>query len=359
MLGNRYHILESIGDGGMAVVYKAKDMMLERTVAVKLLRQRYSRNANFRTQFHEEAKSAASLSHQNIVTVYDFGLDNRRLYIVMEYVPGTDLKTIINSRKRFPVLTTLQLITQACFGIGHAHRKGLIHCDVKPHNMLVTPDRQLKVTDFGIARALASIQPDEQHDMIWGSPQYISPEQAAGEPPSTASDVYSLGVILYEMLAGCLPFESDDPYELSRMHQFSAPLPPSRHNPKIPESLERVVMKTLAKNPAERYRTADHLGRILTTIMKDEEKEKSRLETIVLPQKQNQGITTPLPSKTETTPIRQSRLPDKQEAVPDRSGREGFLGIDWGTIGLGLIAAIFVSGLLPFWIFIYLSLRSP
>lgn len=263
MLSNRYKLLETLGAGGMAVVYHAQDMMLERPVAIKLLRQDYSGNSGFRHQFRAEAKSAANLSHPNIVTVHDFGFDSGRLFIVMEFVPGKDLKTLIKERGRFPVGEAVNLIAQACAGIGYAHRAGFIHCDVKPHNMIVTPDRRLKVTDFGIARALSSINPDEHSDEVWGSPQYFSPEQAAGSAPSPASDVYSLGVVLYEMLTGQLPFTASDAQELARQHRESRPVPPRRFNNAIPVELEQIILKVLSKEPAQRYRTADQLGRLL------------------------------------------------------------------------------------------------
>ena len=228
LLNNRYQLLHTLGAGGMAVVYRAYDRMLERPVAIKILRQDFSGDNSFRERFRQEARSAANLSHPNIVTVHDFGFDAGRPFIVMEFVPGTDLKSMIKQRGRFATLETINLLVQACEGIGYAHRAGLVHCDVKPHNMLVTPDGRLKVTDFGIARALATILPDEQSEVVWGSPQYFSPEQAAGQAPSPASDVYSLGIILYEMLAGQLPFNAEDPEELARMHRETRPATPRR-----------------------------------------------------------------------------------------------------------------------------------
>src|SRR5512138_2036384 len=233
VLNNRYQLLERLGRGGMSDVFRARDLMLERYVAIKVLHEHYSNDEEFQKRFRQEARAAANLSHPNIVTVHDFGFDQNQLYIVMEYVPGKDLKTLLRQRGRYSVEEAIPLMVQACEGIGYAHRAGLVHCDVKPHNMLVTPDGRLKVTDFGIARALASILPDEQSDVVWGSPQYFAPEQAAGQAPSPASDVYSLGVILYEMLAGQLPFASNNPEELARMHREVRPVTPRRYNPQI------------------------------------------------------------------------------------------------------------------------------
>jgi serine/threonine protein kinase len=156
ILNNRYQLLEPLGKGGMAIVYRARDLMLERLVAVKVLREDYSGDPAFQERFRQEAKAAANLSHPNIVTMHDFGLDNGQLFLVMEYVPGTDLKTLIKQRGRFNPEEALPLLIQACAGIGYAHRAGLVHCDVKPQNMLVTPDMRLKVADFGIARALST-----------------------------------------------------------------------------------------------------------------------------------------------------------------------------------------------------------
>src|SRR5512141_1979737 len=263
LLNNRYQLLERIGTGGMADVFRARDLMLERSVAIKILHEVYSDDKAFQDRFKQEARAAANLSHPNIVTVHDFGFDHGQLFIVMEHIPGKDLKTILRQRGRYSVEEAIPLMVQACAGIGYAHRAGLVHCDIKPHNMIVTPDGRLKVTDFGIARALSTIMPDERADVVWGSPQYFSPEQAVGEAPSPASDVYSLGVVLYEVLTGALPFTAPTSEELARMHLEEDPIPPSEYVPDIPKALEQIMLKVLSKEPAARYRTADQLGRVL------------------------------------------------------------------------------------------------
>jgi len=184
VLGSRYRLIHQVGKGGMAYVYKAYDQMLERPVAIKLLRQDFSSEPGFRDRFRQEARSAANLSHPNIVTVHDFGLDSAGVYIVMEYIAGTDLKTRIAELTRYPVQDGIKLMVQACSGLGYAHRAGIVHCDIKPQNLLVTSDQRLKITDFGIARALSTLEVESDPDVIWGSPQYFAPEQALGALPT-------------------------------------------------------------------------------------------------------------------------------------------------------------------------------
>jgi len=377
LLGKRYQLLQSVATGGMAIVYKAQDLWLERPVAIKILREDYSSDAAFRQRFHHEAKAAANLVHPNIVTVFDFGLDGASLFIVMEFVPGSDLKAIIKEHGPFKPEEALPLIIQACAGIGYAHRSGLVHCDIKPQNMLVTPDRRLKVTDFGIARALATISEDEQNEIVWGSPQYFSPEQAAGTAPSPASDVYSIGVILYEMLTGRLPFIASDALDLARMHREARPTPPHRLNPMIPRELEQILLKVLSKEPSARYRTADQLGRVLENF--SQKLIASPQSYSALPSKDQALImaATQIPSKPLTQPTlgRSSLSRSVSQPVastassPFRptpiimarqvsSEEDHSLDIDWITTGLGLICAIMVGGLLPFWLYIWFLLRS-
>jgi len=335
LLNNRYQILEQLGKGGMAIVYRAQDTMLERSVTVKVLRENYSRDPAFEDRFRQEAKAAANLSHPNIVTVHDFGLDKGQLFIVMEYIPGTDLKAFIKQHGRFSPEEAVPLLTQACAGIGYAHRAGLVHCDVKPQNMLVTPDMRLKVTDFGIARALSTIHPTEKSAVIWGSPQYFSPEQAAGAAPSPASDVYSLGVILYEMLTGSLPFHANTAAELARLHIEADPAPISEALPDISPVLEQILTKVLSKEPSQRYRTADQFGRVLLNFG-----NSISSPVLNLPSKAAPTISSPPAASVMTPPA----------PVP---------GIDWAAIGLGLAALVTVLGLVPFWLWVYFVYNPP
>lgn len=331
-LGKRYQLLEQIGRGGMAYVFRARDLLLDRYVAVKILREDYSYDPLFQERFRQEARAAANLSHPNIVTVHDFGFDGGKLYIVMEYVPGTDLKTLLRQRGRFSVQEAVPLLVQACAGIGYAHRAGLVHCDVKPHNMLVTPDGRLKVTDFGIARALATLHPEEE-EVVWGSPLYFSPEQAAGQVPTPASDVYSLGVVLYELLAGTPPFRADSPQELARLHLYAEPTSIREYVPDIPEPLEAIIHKVLSKEPSARYRTADQLGRVLVHFAMDTGTPTTKMSTFPDTSPANGALPTP--------------------SLPSTSFRHVLPAIDWGTIGLALLALIAVGGLIPFWMWVY------
>jgi serine/threonine-protein kinase len=345
LLNKRYQLLEQLGTGGMSNVFRARDLMLERNVAIKVLHEDYSKDQAFQDRFRQEARAAANLSHPNIVTVHDFGFDHGQLYIVMEYVPGRDLKSILRQRGRYNVEEAIPLVVQACAGIGYAHRAGLVHCDVKPHNMIVTPDSRLKVTDFGIARALSTILPDERADVVWGSPQYFSPEQAVGEPPSPSSDVYSLGIVLYEILTGALPFNAPTSEELARMHLQDQPIPISEYIPDVPPALEQIVTKVLAKEPSARYRTADQLGRVLLRFGTERPTPTPSPALSLTPE----AVTTyrqpePAPSFAMAEDDQAPALSDPQYASPE---------LDWTTIGLALLALITVGGLIPFWIYIY------
>ena len=359
LLNNRYQLLERLGTGGMADVFRARDLMLERTVAIKVLHETYSEDQALQNRFKQEARAAANLSHPNIVTVHDFGFDNGQLFIVMEHIPGKDLKTILRQRGRYSVEEAIPLIVQACAGIGYAHRAGLVHCDIKPHNMIVTPDGRLKVTDFGIARALSTIMPDERADVVWGSPQYFAPEQAVGEAPSPASDVYSLGVVLYEVLTGALPFTAPSSEELARLHLEQAPIPPSEYVPDIPPALEQIILKVLSKEPSSRYRTADQLGRVLLRFGTQRDIPSTPAmnltpETSPNYQKQETHPSNPATPSVGQRPQPVITLPEftlPEVTMPEIELPE--VEIDWPSVGLGLIALMAVGGLIPFWIWIY------
>ena len=348
LLNNRYQLLERLGSGGMSDVFRARDLMLERSVAIKILHETYSDDKDFQDRFRQEARAAANLSHPNIVTVHDFGFDHGQLFIVMEHIPGKDLKTLLRQRGRYSVEDAIPLMVQACAGIGYAHRAGLVHCDIKPHNMIVTPDARLKVTDFGIARALSTIMPDERVDVVWGSPQYFSPEQAVGEAPSPASDVYSLGVVLYEVITGALPFTAPTSDELARMHLEASPVPPSEYIPDIPPALEEIMLKVLSKEPAARYRTADQLGRVLLRF--GTLREASPPPSLSLTPEAVDTYQQP----EQPQPPPASQTPQPAYSIPEITMPEiNVPEVDWASVGLGLMALLAVGGLIPFWIYIF------
>lgn len=263
LLNGRYRLDVQHGSGGMAVIYKATDLALGRTVAVKILRPSLTNDESFLVRFRQEARNVANLTHPNIMTVHDVGQDGNAHYIVMEFIDGQDLKKIIKADGALPINRTLDFAIQICAGVGYAHRAGVVHADVKPQNILISAGDRVKVTDFGIAQLLAQTTPHERQKIVWGSPHYFSPEQAQGEYPTPASDVYSIGVVVFEMLTGRLPFMANEQQELALAHIRDAPPRISELNSQVPTSLDRIVQKALAKDPSMRYRTADQLGRIL------------------------------------------------------------------------------------------------
>lgn len=365
LLNKRYKLLSPIGQGGMAVVHKAQDLSLGRLVAVKILRETLTGDPEFLARFQQEARAAANLAHPNIVTVHDFGRDGGHYYIVMEHIEGQDLKTLIKEAAPFSVDYALDLAIQICAGVGYAHRAGLVHCDIKPQNILVTADGRVKITDFGIARALANLRPGETTDVVWGSPQYYSPEQAAGEHPTPASDVYSIGVVMFEMLAGRLPFVASTQQALALMHLREEPPRLSLFNEQVPETLERIVHKVLAKEPSARYRTADQLGRILISF-------RQQGEALVLgsgstpaeaqPRAAVVGAVAPAAAPTAAAPARPAITPTyvPPPAPVVTAGPvtetldESEEGLDWIAVGLGFLAVLAVVGLIPLYIWIYL-----
>jgi serine/threonine-protein kinase len=267
ILNGRYRLVAQQGSGGMAVIYKAVDVALGRTVAVKVLRPSLTNDPEFLKRFRQEARNVANLSHPNIVTVHDVGQEGNTHYIVMEYVDGEDLKRQIRAAAPFSIDRSLSIAIKICAGVGYAHRAGLVHADVKPQNVLVTETDNVKVTDFGIAQALTSTKPTDQErqKVVWGSPHYFSPEQAQGEVPTPASDVYAIGIVLFEMLTGRLPFVGTDQQELAMAHIREKPPMTSDFNPNVPVHLDRILQKVLSKEPTTRYRNADQLGRILVS----------------------------------------------------------------------------------------------
>ncbi len=256
-LDGRYEIKEIIGVGGMAYVYKAYDNIDDRIVAVKILKEEYLANDEFTRRFKNESKAIAILSHPNIVKVYDVSFGERMQYIVMEYIDGITLKEYIDQQQDFKWKEAVHFTVQILRALQHAHDKGIVHRDIKPQNIMLLPDGTIKVTDFGIARfARQDIRATRATDKAIGSVHYISPEQARGEVTDEKADIYSVGVMLYEMLAGQLPFEADSAVSVAIMQLQSEPKPPREINPNIPEGLEEITLKAMQKDPSKRYQSA-------------------------------------------------------------------------------------------------------
>ena len=259
LLDNRYEILEIIGTGGMARVYKARCHRLNRLVAIKILREDLAQDAEFRRRFHDESQAVAMLSHPNIVAVYDVSRSSELEYIVMELIDGITLKQYMQKKgNKLNWREALHFITQIVKALGHAHSRGIIHRDIKPHNVMVLRDGSVKVADFGIARVASGGHSTLTQEAL-GSVHYISPEQARGSHIDARSDLYSAGVVLYEMITGRLPFEGDTPVSVAIQHINSIPLSPREIDPSIPEALEAITMKAMAPNPDNRYSSADEM----------------------------------------------------------------------------------------------------
>lgn len=268
VLGNRYELLERVGGGGMALVYKAKCNLLNRYVAVKILRQDFTNDEEFVKRFRIEAQSAASLSHPNIVSIYDVGQEGNIHYIVMEYVDGITLKDLITRYKKLDWKQSLKIAIQICSAIEHAHRNHIVHRDIKPHNILLTDNLIAKVTDFGIARAVSSSTITMVGSTI-GSVHYFSPEQARGGYTDEKSDLYSLGITLYEMVTGKLPFDGDTPVAVALKHLQDEAVPPAEIDPAIPKGVNDIIMKAIRKDQSKRYHSASEMLHDLNSILSD------------------------------------------------------------------------------------------
>ncbi len=257
IFGRRYRVTEKIGTGGMADVFKAVDEVLGRTVAVKVLHPKYAAEPNFVARFRQEAQAAANLSHPNIVNIYDWGRDDETYYIVMEYVRGTDLKDLVESQGALDPNKAAEYASQVCAALAVAHGYDIIHRDIKPHNIVLTPDGTIKVMDFGIARAGNTTM--TQTGSVLGTAHYVSPEQAQGRSLGAASDLYSLGIVLYELTTGKLPFDGDSPVAVALKQVNEEPIPPRELRPSIPTSLEAIILRAMRKKPSDRYASAEEM----------------------------------------------------------------------------------------------------
>lgn len=270
IIGNRYEIIEKIGNGGMATVYKAKDMTLKRNVAVKVLKDEFTTDEEFIKRFNIEAQSAASLTHPNIVSIYDVGNEENIYYIVMELVQGKTLKQIIDEDGVLPWKWSLNIAIQIASALETAHKNNIVHRDIKPHNIIITEDGIAKVTDFGIAKAVSNSTITAFGTTI-GSVHYFSPEHARGGFTDAKSDLYSLGVVMYEMLTGRVPFDADTPVSIALKHMQEKPVEPIKLNPAIPYSVNKIILKAMQKDTNSRYQSATEMLRDLSLALKDPE----------------------------------------------------------------------------------------
>ena len=270
VIGNRYEIIEKIGEGGMATVYKAKCNILKRYVAVKVLRDEFTTDEEFIKRFNTEAQAAASLTHPNIVSIYDVGHEENIYYIVMELVQGKTLKEIINEDGALPWKWALNVSIQVASALEMAHKNNIVHRDIKPHNIIITEDGIAKVTDFGIAKAVSNSTITAFGTTI-GSVHYFSPEHARGGYTDAKSDLYSLGVVMYEMLTGRVPFDADTPVSIALKHMQEKPIEPIKLNPTIPYAVNKIIMKAMEKDPNERYQSATEMLKDLSMALKNPE----------------------------------------------------------------------------------------
>lgn len=346
MLDNRYEILERIGTGGMAIVYKAKCHRLNRLVAIKILKSDLAQNEEFRRRFNAESQAVAQLSHPNIVSVYDVSRGGDMEYIVMELIDGITLKQYMERRGRMDWRESLHFITQIMRGLSHAHSRGIIHRDIKPQNIMVLRDGSVKVADFGIACLADSAQTLTQEAL--GSVHYISPEQARGDRPDARSDIYSSGVVLYEMLTGRLPFEGESAVSVAIQHLSSIPLAPREINPDIPEQLELICMKAMAPDLEHRYQSADAMIADLEAFRKNPEVEMKFDLSDLRPEENDEPTRTirTMPSHTVTIPVHQPernypRRERDEDEEPRRAG-SGKRGVLVGAVTVAAVAVVIV-----------------
>lgn len=372
ILNDRYELERKVGEGGMARVYLGRDLRLSRRVAVKVLHSQYASDPQFLARFNHEAQAAANLRHPGIIDIYDVGHDGDIPYIVMEFVEGQDLKALIRLNGSLPIERAVQITEQVADGLDAAHRAGLVHRDIKPQNIIIGENDRVKITDFGIAKSALSTSATET-GVIFGTADYLSPEQARGLTATPASDIYSLGISLYEMLTGKLPFSGDNSVAVAMQHVSTAPVPPSRLNPRIPPQLESIVLSAIEKDPARRpasarafaqllrgYRQMGDQGTVVRPATPRPVAVPATDATVIAPQptvsnnQQPRPQPRPRPVNTGTTAPR-APLPQRSAVpAPRQSGGLGFGGFLLGLLLIGGVLALValllsgaLSGLLP------------
>jgi eukaryotic-like serine/threonine-protein kinase len=317
-ISGRYQILETIGGGGMANVYRAHDAILNRIVAVKVLRPQFSDDDEFIRRFRREAQAATSLSHPNVVSIYDVGEENDLYYIVMEYVDGLTLKQLIQQRGSLPIAETVNIMSQISSAIAHAHANHIVHRDIKPHNILISEDGEAKVTDFGIARAMTSATITHTNSVM-GSVHYLSPEQARGGLVNEKSDIYSLGIVLYEMVTGRVPFSGDTAVSIAIKHLQTVVPSPRKFNPTLPQSIENMILKATAKDPFHRYTNVREMETDLHTAL---DPERISEEKFIIPD-DNDDVTKAIPIIKENHFIDKDIEQTKIVKANDKSTEQG------------------------------------
>ncbi|WP_127534152.1 Stk1 family PASTA domain-containing Ser/Thr kinase [Paenibacillus kobensis] len=327
-LGGRYEIISRIGGGGMALVYKAHDVLLNRKVAVKVLRQQFVHDEEFIRRFRREAQSAASLSHPNVVSIYDVGQEDEVHYIVMEYVEGNNLNEIIHDRAPLQPEEAVHIAAQICDALENAHQNQIIHRDIKPHNILIGKNGRVKVTDFGIARAVTASTITQTGSVV-GSVHYFSPEHAKGTPTGEKSDLYSLGIVLYQMLTGKLPFHGESPISVALKHLQESFIEPRTINPLIPQSVENVILRAMRKNPNERYSSAGEMFRDLDSCLSPERLHEPKATFVNLADDMDATRVMPAIRQSAATVRAASEERASQERTPSAAGTANTQSVEW------------------------------